>query len=392
MTHRTGHGSSRPALRLAGLLLVLAAALTATSCSKKITDVDVALSPPDYPEGVPASAELILYPDVPVTVETWVDNGDPGPDAEDTLLSSELVYSSGAGDVLGLIVDRTDASSFEVFRRQGTNGYLPLNDFAVQKTRTWLESQIDVFHFADKAPYPVGQREYIARGVVSNVVTPRSPLTNRVTLTATSVTGSIDYTGRVVPDTTRDSTFVVRWNSVANAAGYWITVTAYPPSFLSNDALIRFALPRPIVVERIPDIYVAYVPATGPAGGQPMQQKLGDPLPAGSLLLHEDIGTNGALHFVRIAAVDAQGQLLAYIGDDGAYALAAALNAEGRPVSGQYRLFPINGVFVQPQREPPPPPELATAGPAPSATLRSYPLQPGVRLYDGADLRRTLRR
>ena len=39
------------------LLLVLAAALTATSCSKKITDVDVALSPPDYPEGVPASAD-----------------------------------------------------------------------------------------------------------------------------------------------------------------------------------------------------------------------------------------------------------------------------------------------------------------------------------------------
>jgi len=69
VTHPTGHGSAaRPVLRLAGLLLVLAAAAAATSCSKKITNVDESLVPPNYPEGVADASRLILYPDVPVAV------------------------------------------------------------------------------------------------------------------------------------------------------------------------------------------------------------------------------------------------------------------------------------------------------------------------------------
>lgn len=395
MTHRTGHGSPKPVLRLAGLLLVLAAALASGSCGKKITDVDVALSPPQYPEGLANSTTLLLYPDVPVPVETYEDNGEPGPDSEDVLLSSADVYDEREGAVIGLIIDHTTASKFEVFRRQGVNGYTQLIDYQLQPSRTWLASQYDVFHFSDPAPYPSGQREYLARGVVNGLVTTNSPLTNLVKLTASSVSGGLVYTGRVLPDTTRDSTFVLRWNSIQGAAGYWLTVTSYPPSFLANDALIRFALPRPVVKERVPDVYLAYVPEPNGVGGQARTQKLGDPVPAGGRLVQEDIGTNGSLYFARIVAVDSEGQMIAYIGADASYAQAASLNEAGRPITGQYRIFPMGGVFIQPQREPPPPPELAhdaRTGPAGPARLRSYTLPGGVRIYDGAELRRVLHR
>lgn len=391
MIHRTGPGSARPVLRLAGLLLVMVAAFAATSCSKKITDVDSALVPPNYPEGIADASKLLLYPDTPVPVETWQDNGDPGPDTADVLLSSTLVYSERAGAVLGLIVDHTPASQFQVFRRQGANGYIEMNDFAIQPSKTFLESQYDVFHFTDPSPYPGGQREYVARGVVSGLVTRNAPLTNRVSLTATSVAGNLAYTGRVLPDTTRDSTFVLRWNSVAGAAGYWLTVTRYPPSFLANDALIRFALPRPVTREKLPDVYVAYVPDPNGAGGQARRQKLGDPLPDGGKLLHEDIGTNGALYFARIVAVDAGGQVLSTIGANGSYAQAASLNEAGRPIAGQYRIFPMAGVFVQPQRETEIGDELRS-GAAGSSSLRSLDLGNGIRIYDGAALRRVLQR
>jgi hypothetical protein len=296
---------------------------------------------------------------------------------------------------MGLIVDHTPASTFEVFRRQGTNGFIELNDFTLQPTRSWLETQYDVFRFSDPSPYPAGQRQYVARGLVSGIANRNAPLTNMVTLTLSSVANDLGYTGRVLPDTTRDSTFVARWNSVPNAAGYWLTVTAYPPSFLSGEKLIRFALPRPLVDERIPDVYIAYVPDPNGVGGEPRRQKLGDPLPPGGVLVHEDIGTNGALYFVRLVAVNAAGEMISHIGANGAYAQAAVLNAAGRPIAGLYRLFPMAGVFVQPQPQPPPPSGLAqdarggTAGPA---SLRSFELQNGVRIFDGAELRRVLRR
>ena len=142
-------------------------------------------------------------------------------------------------------------------------------------------------------------------------------------------------------------------------------------------------------------MYLAYVPDPNGAGGQARFQKLGDPLPLGGLLLHEDIGTNGALYFVRVVAVDAAGQVLAYVGANGSYAQAASLNEAGRPIAGQYRIFPIGGVFVQPQRETKPGDELTfgmRSGPSGPASLRSFDLGNGVRIYDGAALRRVLQR
>ncbi|NOT34372.1 MAG: hypothetical protein HOP12_09405 [Candidatus Eisenbacteria bacterium] len=342
----------RRSAAIASALLLAVAALSSVSCSKKITDIDASLAPPGYPEGRPADALLMLYPDTPVPVSLVQDIGAPGVSIDDVLVSTENVYDLGPGAVIGTILDHSAASQYRIYRKQGVNGFEELSDFNVTPVRAWLAEQTELFRFEDQAPYAAPNRQYIGRGVVGGLLTASAPLTNVVNLTSGLVADSMTYRGNFVGggvDTTRDSTFVMKWNRVEGAAGYWVNVTGFLPSVLSNVALIRAALPRPIIAERVAEHYLAYIPDVTPPPGKPMSQKLGDPLPAGSRLVLSRPGVNGAFYCVRISAVDANGQVLARIGSKGSYALASA------GVSGFYKIFPLGAAVVQPTREPPPP-------------------------------------
>ena len=364
MLHRV---HSALTVRAAASLAILLIAIAASSCSRKVAStVDASLVPPTYPEGISGNSDLILYPDTPVRVRTWTDNGLPGPTPDDVLVSTEYLYESGPNAVMGALIDATQPSQFQVLRRHGADGYAPLNDFLIQPSKSWLDSQTELFIFPDPHPFPAPDRSYIARGVLGDQPTASSPLSNIADLQLASVPGTLQYLGKVFPDTTTDSLFVMKWAAVPGAAGYWITVYGYAPAYLSAAALLRSGLPHPLLPERLPEYFVGYIPA--PA----TQYKLGDPGPPGTRILTTAVVLNANRYCVRICAVDAAGQLLDYTGLSGEIAIQAA-------GVGSYQDFPLGSVVVFPAASAPPPALSArSAAVAPSAPA---PLKPGeVRL------------
>ena len=82
-----------PLRRIAPFAAVALVALAMAGCTKKVTNVDANYTAPEGQQS--ADARLIVYPDAPVTVQTYTDylpdgpglDGNPG--VEDVLLSTE---------------------------------------------------------------------------------------------------------------------------------------------------------------------------------------------------------------------------------------------------------------------------------------------------------------
>ena len=349
MVRPTGRTLARPAgARAAALTLWLAlAALPLASCAKKVTNLDASLQPPVYPEGRPANTQMIVYPDTPIRRFAWYDAASrPAPD--DSLISDELIYEVGKGAVIGIIVDSTNASAFEVYRRQASGGFSLLQSTTVHPAKTWIRGQSDLYRFSDPTPVRASTGVYVGRGVVSGLVTAQSPLSNLARLTSASVAGDLKYLGNVATanpphDTTADSLFLMKWQAVAGAAGYWITVSDLPISFAQGPDLVRMGLPRPLRPERIHEYFVGFVPAPT------TQYKLRDPGPPGTRVLTTDSTQTGANYAVRIAAVDAAGQLLSYTLNDPTSAIAVQRTPVG------YVTFPLGCLLVKTARVAPPP-------------------------------------
>jgi len=340
----------RPSLRLsrAGVLALLVfAAFGAASCAKKpVSLTDPSLVPPTYPEGRSANTHLVVYPDTPVPIQLWQDNGESGETTDDVLLSTSFVFESGAGAVVGMIADSTNASQYQVYKRQADGGFISLFPYTLKPTKTWPARQFDVYKFSDPHPYSTPTRQYIGRGVVDGLVTADAPLTNVSDLTQANVPGLLKYLGPVAtttPPGTADSLVLFTWQAVPGAAGYWVSMYGYPPAYLDVSGLFRNALPRPLIPERLPEYFVAYIPAPNTS------YRLGTPLPSGSHLVSYDrelvMNNNYA---VRIVAVDPEGQMLDYTGSTGAYIILGAAN-------GEYYRYPLDAVLVRPVGFRPPP-------------------------------------
>ncbi len=320
--------------RAAGLpgAALLMVALAASSCSKEKIVVD----PTDGLEGVPSSSQLVVYPDQAIKAYILDDAGDPTCSVDDTLVALLDLYAVGPGVAHGIIFDYTDANAFEIFRRDGS-GFRPLKDFDLQPVKRWVYGQADAFTFTDPKPQPIPLQEYVGRGVLQGTVTQKSPKTNVGKITG-APSGALSYTARTnicgdIPpfgEDPPDSLLPMQWSPVPAAAGYWVDVYQFAPGadFLSS------AFPSPVFTGRTVDFFLAYFPASVTS------YKIGDPVPAGGRILTRRTLLNNTDYAVRITAVDANGQLIAYPGTSHGYLYTRLAEPEGR-----YVVVPL-GAFV----------------------------------------------
>lgn len=293
-------------------VLLAGAALLLSSCSKK------QLANEPFPDviGAPSSSQLIVYPDVPLTTYVFADTSGGSPPVgrpvcsdDDSLLGSFQERQGTGTTVHGYIFDYSAADGFQAFREEGSGAYRLLKDYPLQPVKRYPFGQADVFTFDDPAAVPSAFQNYLARGVVGGAITPQAPLTNQGSITA-APTASILYLGRTnicgdTPGTGEappDSLLPMLWSAVPGADGYWVQIY----QFGVNANVLGSRFPSPAFVGRSIDYFLAFFPGTVTS------YKLGDPLPPGSRVLTQKTLLNNADYAVRITAVNAAGQLIAY--------------------------------------------------------------------------------
>ncbi len=324
-------------LRRIGVVLLVLMASGVASCAKKGAVVDPNNQPPGFPEGVPSSNQMIVWNDTPSRISLYADNGDAGPSPDDSLMEIMEQYLSGPGSVAGTMLDYTPASGFQVFRKEANGGYHLLKDFVLQPTQRWIQTSSDGVLFFDPRPVSGASRSYIGRGIVEGHIGSQSPLTPLAITVRTSVNRNLNYTGVAQPP---DSLFRMSWQPVAGAAGYWVQVYQLSRDVRTDTEIIGSGIAAPLYLEKSHDTFIGFIPAPDTS------YHLADPLPAGGRLLIRRTPVNDAIYSVRIAAVDANGELIAYTGE-----------SEGIGVfrsETTYRLFVLGAAVVQPKRPPPP--------------------------------------
>jgi len=313
--------------RIASLAAGILVALAMAGCAKKVTNVDADFTAPEGQSSL--NARLIVYPDTPVEVETWTDNLPDGPGEEDVLVGS-TPYSIAPGTLYGTILDGTPASGYQVMRREGNGGYAQLKDFVLNPVVRFLDSQWEIYAFGDPRPSSFSPPSYRGRGVVAGAVTPTSPLTNASELTSPSIE-PLQYTGQTAP---RDSNFIMRWNAVTGATGYWIQIFQFSGG--DQDAILRTVQPAPFALRDVRNFFVGYVPAPDvPAAA--IEYKLGEP--GAQVLLRRSL-LYLTTYRVRIVAVNGQGEMVAFNYGDWEY-----LREQGT-----YWRFRLGATLVTPQR------------------------------------------
>ena len=306
---------NRAALAAALVLGVLALA----GCADKVTNVDAGYT---EPEGqYDANAQLIVYPDVPIVVETFLDLLPDGPDTGDQLQSTELLYVA-RGAVHGTILDGTAADGYQVLRREANGGYAQLKDYKLSPVARFFDSHWEMYAFSDAEPSGFSPPSYVGRGVVSGVVTAQSPLTNPGR-NAGSEVANIVYTAYPFPP---DSNITMTWSEVPGAAGYWIQIYQFMGG--TNEKLLS-AQPAPFVYSDARNYFVGYVAA--PASSYTLNQPGATVLFQRGLLMKSE-------YIVRISAVDEQGELIAFTYGDYAFLRS----------TGSYLRYRLGGALVTP--------------------------------------------
>jgi hypothetical protein len=166
-------------------------------------------------------------------------------------------------------------------------------------------------------------------------------------ITYTGKTG-IDIVGGVEP---LDSLFVMSWNTVPNAVAYYIHVYQESASLTDLDEKIASGMPAPLFIGRSLDILVAHMPAPNP---QPPSLSFQMPTPTGhpteARVMTVRQTRFGQDYFVRIAAVDALGQLIAYT--YGSFSTEITGEILGVPIpSGHFAVYYLGAVKVSPSEE-----------------------------------------
>lgn len=312
-------------VRLAWLALLVALTLVALSCAERITNLDPSLQPPLYPEGQPSTAQLMVWPETPVLVFRYREgtNSPRGPNNQaiptnppppaDTFLSVREVYAVRPGVVRGMILDDTPAERFQLFRREGP-GFRQLQDFAIRRGHPILDSVVtraDLLEFTDPKPYP-GERQYIGRGVIGDAVTLTSPLTNLARTSRDTVSRTIRFLdwemGRFNEDSSAIEGVSLAWEAVPGAIGYWLQV--YRLGSQRGEEIIASGAAAPLYTGRTQDYLVAYVPSA-PVGGVEAFDIV-DPAPGVRVMVAKRMVFQQ--YTVRISAIGADGELIAYTG------------------------------------------------------------------------------
>ena len=308
----------RHAALVLGALLALAPGLT--GCAKKLASVD-----PSYisPEGTPSpKTQMIVTPDIPIPYLVYTDEKNDGftPDDLPDPANPYFVYSSGPGAVVGTILDSTAASAYQILRRESNGGYRIAQDFHENPAHRWLDTEWEAYSFADPAPSGFQPPTYLGRGILSGVITQKSPLTNAAEASSGAISViHFNYQGRLnlldqragiltynPPDS---SDVLLTWGQVTGAAGYWVSIyqfTGNAADFLSS------VLPSPIPLNKTRHFLLVYVPA--PATSYTAFPSVPDDT---HLILTSKAILNQQYYSLRILAVDAEGKIVGYsLGDN----------------------------------------------------------------------------
>ena len=338
-----------------GLAVALAlAALGLAGCSKMQTTVDPGFT---VPEGVPAAAgaaRLVLWREIPAYIEIWQDILPVGLDPNDRLLRTIPFGSDLPGRIRGLVLDSTAASAYQILRRDPAGGYAELRDYLTVPTRRWLDLQWESYVFTDDDTAHA-RRTFIGRGVIGGAITLTSPLTNEARDTS-QVVANINYTGSTGIDrdgnpVPLDSLFLMQWDAVPGAAGYYVQVYLPGSNLTTDGEQVMSGMPAPVFVGKSRDILLAYLPAPAPpAAGVSLRVPrpgVSPPVPGAHFMTVR--GTNyGQEYRVRVAAVDALGRMIAYTYGSYGLPIIAELPDGSTLLADQYALYRLGAIQVVP--------------------------------------------
>jgi hypothetical protein len=337
----------------AGLLAAVAfAALSLCACAEKITTVDASFT---APEGAASTqAGLGVWREIPNHLYIYRrGNLDADPPIPHVLVDSVTMATTLPGQIHGVIRDSTTSNSYQVYRREPNGAYRELYDFSAVPTRRWFDRGWEIYHFTDPDT-AVPTRTYLGRGVVGGGATLASPLTNEASDLVRSVQ-NITYTGgtgfNVVGDPSPlDSLFQMKWQKVTNAVAYYIHVYQWSFNLIQLEEQIASGMPAPLFIGKSRDILVAYMPAPNPS---PTEVTFTMPTPgarpAEARILTCRQTRYGQEYLVRISAVDANGQLIAYTYGSNSQELTVLPDGTTLP-STQFAVFPMGAVRVVPSR------------------------------------------
>lgn len=299
---------SRRPVRAAMAVAFLAMVAGLYSCAPKITKIDASYT---MPEGVVTSdASLLLWGDQPTIAGVYGDLVPADPDTLDTLITTLRFQRYDSRTLHGLIIDRTQADAFQLFRRESGGGVRQFANYQATRTRQWLAAQTEAYHFVDPAPSNYSPATYIGRGVVEGVVSPNSPLTNAATPT---LAGLINIPVRAVWWNNRDATrgpvfgapkIKVKWEIVPGAARYLLQVYEFRGDLRSEEERILSGTPAPIYDGQSSDIYFGYVP------GNVNFLYVGDSTRTDLVTIQQRPMASGSFYVVRVAALDANDRLI----------------------------------------------------------------------------------
>jgi hypothetical protein len=297
-----------PLRRIAALAVV---ALGMAGCAKQVTNPDsnyvldsTYVSNPSHGgiEGrYSTQAQLIVHADAPLTLDSLADKvpvGIRGP--EDSLVWTRT-FEFAPGTLHGMIIDSTAASAYQVLRREGNGGFARLKDYVLNPVVRLLETRWEVYTFDDAHPSGFRPPTYVGRGVVAGGVTRSSPLTNAGELRVETVP-ALRYTGLPFPP---DSNIAMSWDAVAGAAGYWVQIYQHGGGVVEAERQVA-AQPAPLATRYVRNSFVGFMPP-----GVTSYQ-LGEPLPPGAKVLTMRPLINGREYFVRVAAVNGRGEMIAF--------------------------------------------------------------------------------
>lgn len=319
-----------PVVRRPLAALLALAALALPGCAKKTTAVD-----PSYtrPEGVATGAsKLVVYPDLATFQLVFLDFAPPGPDPNDQFVGAIAARIDVQGSVHGMVSDQTSANGYQVLRSEAGGGLRELKDYLLAPSVKYLDSGWESYTFDDPDPTRVSPTTYVARGAVNGAIGDGSPVTNPGAIGDSLVA---DLPVRLYPSNAIvDSAFTLEWDPVPGAVGYWLQVYQYRSDLRNFDEQLLSGVPAPLYIGKSKDIYVAYLP------GSVTRYKLGDP----ATILTRKLTHFGDVYLARVAAVDANGRMIAFSYGD-ANILSANLG---------YVVYPLGAKIVEPGQFPSP--------------------------------------
>jgi hypothetical protein len=313
------------------VLFALGVLAAVAGCAKKVTSVDAGYT---TLEGRPdANARMLAWYDTPDTVLVYRDLGTPGPspdpDAEtDTLYERVATYATGPGIIHTLLIDKTPALGYQFYRYASNGGLQQLTDYTIAPSVKWLSSGWEMYSLTDASPSGYRPSTYVGRGLLEGKVTTNSPVTNLAIATGTSPSAAtIKFTANTSPT---DSLFQMSWTPAAGAAGYWIHIYQFQSS-ATLETRRSSGAPAPILDGGVKHVFVGYV------DGSTTSYKLGQP---GAEVLTFTAPIRGQSYYVRITAVDAHGNVIAWMHGD----------SQLHMLDGFYEYIPLGAVLVNPHR------------------------------------------